>query len=77
MTKPTDLDIAIERLTAWVRDYGDAKPKEFIGDVSLLLLAARECRSARDECERLTGLLRKVIDGDWCVTDLQEAIGDV
>ena len=43
----TDFDIAIERLTAWVRDYGDAKPKEFIGDVSILLLAAREARRER------------------------------
>lgn len=45
--KPTDFDIAIERLTAWVRDYGDSKPKVFIGDVSMLLLAAREARSER------------------------------
>ena len=45
--EPTDFDIAIERLTAWVRDYGEAKPKVFIGDVSMLLLAAREARSDR------------------------------
>lgn len=29
------------------------------------------------EVERLKSLIRKVIAGDWCVTDLQEAIGDV
>lgn len=32
----------------------------------------REC-----EIERLKGLIRHVIRGDWCVTDLQEAIGDI
>jgi hypothetical protein len=37
----TDAEIAIERLTDWVRDYGDAKPKEFIGDISLLLVIAK------------------------------------
>ena len=27
------------------------------------------------EVERLTGLIREVITGNWCVTELQEAIG--
>lgn len=31
----------------------------------------------REEVERLYGLLRRVIEGKWCVTDLQEAIGDL
>lgn len=29
------------------------------------------------EIERLTKIIRSVIDGDWCVTELQEAIGDL
>lgn len=37
----TDAEIAIERLTAWVRDYGDAKPRGFIGDISMLLVIAK------------------------------------
>lgn len=34
----------------------------------------------RHQCEevvRLTGLIRNVIAGKWCLTDLQEAIGDL
>lgn len=36
-----------------------------------------ELDCAEEEIERLKSLIRKVIAGDWCVTDLQEAIGDV
>ncbi len=32
---------------------------------------------AAKEIERLTGLIRNVIKGNWCVTDLQEAIGEI
>ena len=38
----TDLEEAISRLTAWVRDYGDSKPAAFVGDVSILLQVAKE-----------------------------------
>ena len=38
----TDAQIALERLTAWVRDYGDQKPKEFVRDITELLIAAKE-----------------------------------
>ena len=41
----TDLDIAIERLTAWIRDYGDSKEPVFIGDLSMVVLAARDHRN--------------------------------
>lgn len=30
-----------------------------------------------DEVERLKGLIRDVIQGDWSITGLQEAIGDL
>lgn len=43
----TDSEIAIERLTAWVRDHGDSKPQVFMGDVSLLLLLAGEAKNLR------------------------------
>ncbi|MCP4784756.1 MAG: hypothetical protein GY903_26195 [Fuerstiella sp.] len=42
MVDETDAEIAIIRLTAWVRDYGDTKGSVFAGDVSMLLLIARE-----------------------------------
>lgn len=31
----------------------------------------------REEVERLTALIRRVIEGNWSLTDLQEAIGDI
>ena len=31
----------------------------------------------KDRVSELESLIRDVIRGDWCVTDLQEAIGDV
>lgn len=34
-----------------------------------------EMIAAADEIERLRGLIEQVIDGKWCVTDLQESIG--
>jgi len=48
-----DLEIAIERLTSWIREYGDNKPKVFVGDVSIILLAAKES-SAREGLEKMT-----------------------
>jgi len=33
---------AISRLEAWVRDFGDQKPPEFITDVETVLAMARE-----------------------------------
>lgn len=37
----TEAEIAIQRLTAWVRDHGDAKPQAFIGDVTMVLMLAK------------------------------------
>ena len=51
----TDLEIARERLTVWIRDYGDQKAKEFIGDLSIVLLAA-------EENKRLTDALRNIVE---------------
>lgn len=44
----SDFDTAIQRLTAWIRDYGDAKPTAFVGDLSMVLLAAKETRQRSD-----------------------------
>lgn len=35
----------------------------------------REMIAAADEIERLRGLIEQVIEGKWCITDLQESIG--
>ena len=48
----SDFDTAVQRLTAWVRDYGDSKAREFIGDVSMLLVAAKENYQLRRDIER-------------------------
>jgi hypothetical protein len=52
----SDFDTALQRLTAWVRDYGDSKPREFIGDLSLVLLAAKENYELRREIDNLRSL---------------------
>lgn len=41
----SDAEIALERLTAWVREYGDSKPQVFVGDVSMLLAIAKGAMS--------------------------------
>ena len=56
----TDAEIAVERLTAWVRDYGDSKPQVFIGDVSMLLAIAKDA----NETQRLRDAL------DWLVDEI-------
>ena len=38
----TELNYAIQRLTAWVRDYGDKKEPVFIADVNTLLDVAKK-----------------------------------
>lgn len=35
------LDTAIERLTAWIRDFGHQKQPQFIADLTVVLAAAR------------------------------------
>jgi len=38
----TDAQIAVQRLTAWIGQYGDQKQPEFIGDLSMVVLIARD-----------------------------------
>ena len=51
-----DGEIAVERLTAWLRDYGDEKPRVFIGDVSHAVLMAKQLlrEHPADEDEPIT-----------------------
>jgi hypothetical protein len=60
----TDAEAAIERLTAWVRDYGDSKPQAFVGDVSMLLLIAKESQA---KIESMKSALLSIRDSPHCV----------
>lgn len=55
----TDFDIAIERLACWVRDYGDEIPKALVGDVTMVLAAAKDLKRIADENEALRSRLSK------------------
>jgi len=60
----TDAEVAIQRLTAWVRDYGDSKPQAFVGDVSMLLLIAKESQA---KIEVMESALLSIRDSPHCV----------
>lgn len=53
----SDFDDAVQRLTAWLRDFGDSKPRVFIGDLSIVLLAARDTKRQQAEIERLRAFI--------------------
>lgn len=68
----SDFDDAVARLTAWVRNYGDAKPRVFIGDVMMVLLAARdterltqELAAVRESVRTLLRDARRWSDSEW------------
>jgi len=80
----THFDIAVQRLTAWLRDYGEQKPKEFIGDVSIVLLAAKDTYRLERENKRLRALvlaLEPGIDDYWQTLpehkDVMEAVAEI
>ena len=41
-TPDGDLEHAIERLTAWLRDFGDRKTKAFTDDIAMVVEAAKK-----------------------------------
>ncbi len=49
----TDFDIAIQRMTAWIRDYADKKSPAFIGDLCMLLLTAKENTALHQKIKQL------------------------
>ena len=66
----TDFDVAIQRLTAWIRDHGDAKPKEFIGDLSIVLLAAKDSRNLKYRLKKFVDERYPKLDGPgWLQRD--------
>ena len=52
----------------WITKDGKSMPIEDVVDDLLWLQAER------DECRRL---LRKIVTGNWCVTEVQEFLGDI
>lgn len=74
----SDFEIAIERLTAWIRDYGHAESAIFIGDLSIILLAAKESVLKNAEIQRLHAWQEEVrcrldelclfVDASWDMT---------
>ena len=59
----TDSEIAIERLTTWVREFGDSKSKVFVNDVRMLLNIVKS-----DESEKY----KKAID--WLVDEIYSGV---
>ena len=45
----TQAEYAISRLTAWLRDYGEAKNPEFVSDVKAVLTEIKRLRETSDE----------------------------
>ena len=58
----SDYDDAVSRLTARVRQYGDTKPRVFIGDVTMVLLAAQDAVRLQAKLAAAEALLREVRD---------------
>lgn len=67
----SDLEIAIERMSGWLRDYGDKKPVVFIQDVTMLLVAAQGCIKADAEIERLRAEKRELCEALRDLHDVQ------
>ena len=49
----SNLDEAISRITAWIRDYGDQKTPVFIADLTEVMFAAKNCKQYRERFEAL------------------------
>lgn len=60
----SDFDTAVQRLTAWLRDYGPTKAKPFVDDVTIVLCAAKDT-------ERLT---RELDDARLCARVLWDYV---
>jgi hypothetical protein len=69
----------LDGLQKYAERYLDAKHPLDHSKLDELLQKAAAASEQRykDESERLKGLIRKVITGNWCVTELQEAIGEL
>lgn len=74
----TDAQTAVQRLTAWIGQYGDQKQPEFIGDLSMVVLIAREAvfsKPAADTADVAYGIFPKRSDSG--TPKLVKMLGDV
>ena len=55
----SDIDEAISRITAWIRDYGDQKNPTFVADLLVVLSAAKDSK-------RLQSIVSTICDGATC-----------
>jgi len=55
---------AISRTTAWLRDYGDTKPREFVDDLRVLMEMAKESQK-----KPKGWLQRLVVAVGGCISD--------
>ena len=63
----TDFEIAIQRMTTWLRDFGPSKEKAFTGDLSIILLSAKDAPRLQEiiadktkEVDRLRAALHSI-----------------
>lgn len=56
-----DFDIAVSRMTHWLGEYSDSKPKAFVGDVTLLLAAAKHARQLEAKLAEVTDLVDDIL----------------
>lgn len=59
----TDLEEAISRLTAWIRDYGDQKQKPFIDDLTAVLAANEALRAEVETTRNEVASVLMLMDG--------------
>lgn len=58
----TDFEVAVERLTAWLRDYGPTKNKPFVDDITIVLCVAKGAERADKKVTDLTARLAEAVD---------------
>lgn len=57
----TDFETAVQRLTAWLRDYGPTKSWPFVDDITLVLTVAKEAARYSEENVQLQAKLATVM----------------
>jgi hypothetical protein len=75
----TDFEVAVERLTAWLRDYGPTKNKPFVDDVTIVLYVAKQAALHGidvKKCEQCGGLRLKMTT-PLCSCNVEFATGTI
>ena len=66
----SDLECAVERIKAWIRDYGSTKTRVFTGDLWLILLAAEESVFATRRLQEFTAMEGPLNADRWTLDEL-------